>query len=1066
MEKTSKIPPFVHLLVRSSYSLGEGLSTPAEICAFAARSGYRSLALTDTNHTYGFLEFHREARRFGLKPIYGGQFFHSALADGISANFPFTAIAISGEGLKNLVSLGSLSSIMAESGSALGRDLLELHAGGLVVMLDPVESECGQLIEAGSSAGAKQSLDVFKEIYGPLLYTELREDQASPGWKRMEKFQTFSLAMQVPLVLTEDIRFIGPEKKGVLGLLEEIRHPNKGRDFFGESEIGEDISMKTADEMAERFSRHREAYENTLVIDRLIPGDLLDEWRLHETQPGLRSPVWRFDDPISSFVDKVGRRFELQFHHLARLDLTRAGYVLDREIEQIRRLGLEKTFLIFHEIVSHFRRARIALGPATGLSVQSLCAYLLDITAFNPYQFDDTFQPQLDPVSGRSGLFEVQLGSEDREDAVERLRETFDRHCIAYVPSVEHITPGKALKIAARSLQIEDSDFSEVLKIALQHPGTTLKSLVEESRALDRYYKRSALVRTLLAKAALIEGLPCGYIRSKRSVVVASRPIREFLGYSIDKTTNELFVQATREAFPAAGLYRIDFTPLSALSVCIRTDRELRKHKQKVHTWGGLPVDKKSVWKDIQAGKGTGVYLLESPRIQERMAGFAPQSIEELTHFLALMRLREDETSFAERLEAFQSGTQVDYDYLPELVPLLAKTNGIILYEEQLRDLVSLLTGAAIDNAYRMLESFWSGDPGELAALRREFMKGTADRDVPMEEANQWFERILYYCGRTMSRQRVLADALLVYKAYYLKQRFPLHYYLSLLNTYWNNDTKIKNYLAYLHDLEALLPIDINKSEIYFTLEMDKIRMGLYMVDGVSYPSMLRILKVRGRRKFKSLEAFIRRTKGRGVTVEEVGRLVLLGAFEFTGISRTNLVNALPELFEQPVNGASRGLGDQFELPLTFAGPDRPEEKAGQKENFLDSLMASKEQAGRSDSPEGLNFISSLERFYAQPVTAMVEMLGRISNLQRTQTQSGRVVGFFVLYDLTALVQVFIPTDRYGLFGDELEEGRPVRVRGRVSFRDDRKVCEALEIKPIEAENGSEPGDLGGLDES
>ena len=839
------------------------------------------------------------------------------------------------------------------------------------------------------------------------------------------------------------------------------------RDFFGELGIGEDLGMKTVDEMAGRFSLYREAYENALAIDQRITGDLLDEWRLHETQPGLKSPVWRFDDPSSSFMDKVGRRFELQFHHYTRLDLIRARAVLDREIAQIRRLGLEKTFLIFHEIVSRFRRARIALGPATGLGVQSLCAYLLEITTFNPYQFDDTFQPLLDPITGRSGVFEVQLGSEDREEAVEQLRETFDRHCIAYVPSVEHITPGKALKIAARSMKIDDSDFGEVLKIALQHSGSTLKSLVEKSKALDRIYKRSAMVRGLLSKAALIEGLPCGYIRSKRSVVVAPRPIREFLGYSIDKTTNELFVQANREAFPAGGMYRIDFTPLSALSVCIRTDRELKKHKHKVHAWDRLPVGNKSVWKDIQTGKGTGVYLLESPRIQERTAVFAPQSIEELTHFLALMRLREDDRSFAERLEAFQSGTGVDYDYLPDLVPLLAKTNGIILYEEQLRDLLSILTGVAIEKAYHMLESFWSGDPGVLAALRQDFMKGTADRDVPLDAANEWFEKILHFSKRAMNRQRVLADALLVYKAYYLKHHFPLHYYLSLLNTYWNNDTKIKNYLAYLHDLDALLPIDINKSELYFTLEKDNIRMGLYMVDGVSYSSLLRILKARGRRKFRSLEAFIRRTKGGGVTVEEVGRLVLLGAFDFTGISRTNLVNALPELFEQPVNGASRGLNDQFELPLRFAlDPGRKQRDSGKKESFLDRLMISKEQASRADSPEGFKALSSLERFYARPVTSTVEMLGRISNLQRNRTQSGRVVGFFVLYDLTALVQVFVPTDRYGLFGDQLEEGKTVRVRGRVSFRDDRKVCEALDIKSTETENGSEPGDLGGIDES
>lgn len=361
-----------------------------------------------------------------------------------------------------------------------------------------------------------------------------------------------------------------------------------------------------------------------------------------------------------------------------------------------------------------------------------------------------------------------------------------------------------------------------------------------------------------------------------------------------------------------------------------------------------------------------------------------------------------------------------------------------------------------------MLECFREGTPGELSKIRSAFMKGTADREVPMEQANEWFEKILFYSKRTMSRQRILADALLIYKAFYLKCHHQFYYYLSLLNTYYDNETKVKNYLAYLHDMDALLPIDINKSELYYTLEKDKIRMGISLVDGVSYPSQLRILKARGRRKFRSLEQFIRRTKAAGVSMEEVGNLILIGAFEFTGISRTNLVNALPELYEQPVNGATNGLSGQFELALNFPEPERGHGHSGGssgEENFLDKLVNAKQKKAEGLGTGEFRIIDTLEQFYSRAIASLVELNGRISNLQRLKTKSGKVCGFFVLFDYSALVQVFVPWDKFGLLGEILEEGRDVVVRGRVTIRDERKVCEVLEIRPTDENGEAEEGE-------
>ncbi|MBI4719705.1 MAG: hypothetical protein HY770_00405, partial [Chitinivibrionia bacterium] len=333
-----------------------------------------------------------------------------------------------------------------------------------------------------------------------------------------------------------------------------------------------------------------------------------------------------------------------------------------------------------------------------------------------------------------------------------------------------------------------------------------------------------------------------------------------------------------------------------------------------------------------------------------------------------------------------------------------------------------------------------------LSMLRKEFMRHTANEDIPLEEANSWFEKILHYSSRMVSRQRVLADALLIYKMFYLKTNYPSHFFLSLLNTYWDNEAKVKMYLAHVHERELLLPVDINRSELYFTLEDDKIRLGLHMIEGISYPLLLKILNTRSRRRrFKSLEDFLRRMQGKGIAIEDVGKLIMAGAFDFTGVSRTNMINALPELFEDPGAASTKGLKNQLELP--FISEPRAS-AAGSGSDLMDKILNEKSHVNHEvDLLKEYPVISVLEDFYSRKTASLVEIAGRVSNVQRLKTSSGKILGFFVLFDFSAFVHVFIPWDRFVQFGNQLEEGKKVTVRGRVSIRDDKKVCEAIALK-------------------
>jgi len=1039
MPSDARERPFVHLHVHSSYSLGEALSTPGELCAFAKLAGFESLAITDTNSTAGFMEFHRETRKLGIKPIYGATLLHAPLALEGPDPFRIILLAVSREGLRNLVALAGLAGSRFDRSPDLSVHDLESHSNGLVALAGMDGSEIWAAMAGERGGAARDAAGTLKEIFRENFFIELHDVSDQPERAPVGGLMELAGEMGAGTVFTQDVRYAGREKREVFSLLSEVFSTHEREDFFAPSEESGEKGMRSLHELSRYREVYGKAYDATLLIDEMVPGDLLDEFtRADET--GL---VDRSEEAAKILRDKLLRRFNLYFHNVERIERRRMKKILEDEMDLIEASGLSYTFLLFHDIISALRQERVRKGPATGLSVQSLCAFLLNITAFNPYGYGD-FKPVFNGSGPENRIFEIQIASEDREVAVAALRHVCERQHMAYVPGVERLTPLRALKAVAARHSIEEGELEIIIKKAMERQGVSLKKLCSENEPLGSLFKKSANARSLITKASMLEGLPTGFIKAKRSLILSPRPVRDFLGVFMDRKGGDLFVQATRDSFPVGAIYRIDLTPLSSLSVCLRTERELRKQRRRVYDWDELPREDAEVWKDIQRGETMGVYLMERSNVKKQCAVFGPSSIEDLTDFLALMRLRVDDKNFAEKVEEYKAHNLNDCDYKPELMAILGRMRGMILYEEQLRDILAVLTGVDAGEANDMLRRFREEDPGVLSTLRREFMRRSANHDVPMNEANRWFEKIRFYVGRTVGHQRTLADALLVFKMSHLKRHHPSIYFLALLNTYWDNDAKLRSYLAYLHDLDLLLPVDINRSELYFTLEGEKIRLGLQMVEGVSYAALLHVLNARAKKKsFKSLEDFIRKTKGRGIGLETIGRLIVLGAFDFTGISRTNMINALPELYENPAGEAGSRLKDQLELPFK-ATPSHPRTGGDLMELLINEKLGT---GGKGEGREEYVVLSALEEFYSQRTGSLIEIAGQVSNVQRFKTKSGRLVGFFVLFDFSAFVHVFIPWARFSQVDAELEEGKKVVVRGRVNVRDEKRICEALDIR-------------------
>jgi DNA polymerase-3 subunit alpha len=910
---TSDIPKYTHLKVHSSYSLGVGLNTPAAICAHAQRMGYDSVAITDLDGTYGFVEFHLAAKKHGIKPIYGTVIRHLPVGRGGEEHYALTLVALSPDGLRNIGSLASLSAAGLEGGGALDLDVIAPHTADVVAFAGGADSEIARMLLEGDDEIAPRVVGELRGLFEDRFFVEIQDHGMNDERVLADKLLALAANTRTAPLLTQGVRYMEKGMRDMYGTLRGIREPGGERDFFKIDRRLSDRSMKSLLEVSQLHPFYEAAYDNTRLVDEMIPGDLLSGVVEVGKEGELLGSGEVTHGDIRDLCTKVIRR---QYENLSNTEILRYQELLDGELDRAFAAGAGPTLYLFHRLTASLRDANVDLGPATGLSVQSLCAYLLGITAYDPYRFDPRFEPSFSAASGDVGELELQLTGETRDEAIHTLFETFDFGSVAYLPAVERVTPARAVRMVAGVVELPEAELQEILRIIGRHPGVPLKKLNDQDWQLGRLYKRSLPVRDVLSRAALLENLPMGFIRSRRSMALSALPLTDFLGHSIDSDTGDLFVQAGRDCFPFESVYRVDITTLSALSVAVGSDRELRRQRIADYGWDRLPLSDDDVWGTVQGGDTTGVFLFEGPATLQQRENFPLRSMADLTNFLALMRAREDDLSLNERFTAFQAEEVEPNEDDALLGSVLRSTRGSVLFLEQVRDIIVTLTGETPADALQMIADMRAASPAGLSTSRKRFMMGTAEKNVPLDTANRWFERLLQLVRTTISHKRVFADALLVYKLFFLKTRHECEFFAALLNANLSNESKRRRYMGPLRERDLVLELDVNESEPEFTVEEGRVRVGLRSVAGMDRDLAGEIVKARGRGRFTSLEDFVRRVGPKNIEKEQVRKCIDAGGFESLGQERSELLKILPRLYESRRPAVEAHKRGQMELPF------------------------------------------------------------------------------------------------------------------------------------------------------
>jgi DNA polymerase-3 subunit alpha len=795
--------------------------------------------------------------------------------------------------------------------------------------------------------------------------------------------------------------------------------------------------MLTVEEVSDLYHRDNDAFTNASLIAASVQPDILDglgtSTRRARKLPGIEDG----EDIGAVFVERVREAFDREFDGLEGDERALWSSRLQEEIDIIAGNELEDTFLQFGQIVNGVRREAGTPGPATGLRLQSLCAWLLGITAFNPYTVDPHFHPFFDERERANHILDLQVPTGARARSAAVMRSLFDEDGMGYVPAVEHITAARSLKMIAKRLEHRPSEFDEVLGIASRFPGASLQDLVTQNKRIGWLYKRSALLREAISYAAALEGLPYGFVRSRRTLIISPTPIGDFLGRVTNPDTGDLFIQSTRDSFPIGSISRVDMSTLSALAVCERLGVG---HPGGVSWEGAIGHD--DIYRRIAKGDLDGVYLLEADLMQRLAGEFGISSFDDLVSFLALIRYRRGGSSLAERVSAYRDEKESKASLAPAVADVVASTGGWALFDDQLRDIVRAATGLDPLNAAQMVRRFARQRPGELATLRNEFMMFAVEYGTQMDTARAAFTRVLRSAGATVPRQQIIGEAMIVGAMLYLSKRHPVKYFAALVNVHQGNESKREAYLGRLRGAARMLPVDIARSGLEYSVEHTGVRPPLWSIAGIGEETARKIVEWRWTNKLSGPREFDCLVADTGITYKVIEALVGAGALKPIGISAFSEVRRRRQEAGR-VDRAPRHAPNQLAFDLDSAAASR------------DSHTAAPTPAGGFAQNVGnkrgdYHVLTSLTEFHPHPVSSRLELAGRISDLRSFATSSNEPIEFFMLHDSDGSVPIYVSWERVDRPGEPLADGDHVSVRGTVRIREGRRVCDADEIVRIE----------------
>ena len=1056
---------FIHLRVRSAYSLLEGAAKADALGRIAAGQGMPAVAIADRANLFGALEFSVTAKDAGIQPIIG-----CALpVRGIGGKAPerwartptIVLLAQSEAGYLNLSALSSMAFLEADGLEEPSVPWPEVatRAEGLILLSGGADGPVDPLFAAGRTAEGEAALAAMAAAFGDRFYIELQRHGLASQAAAEPGLVAYAYAHDLPLVATNDVYFPTAD---LYAAHEALLCIADGA-FIGQEDrrrVTPEHWFKPAADMRALFADLPEACDNTIDIARRCA------FMVRKRDPILpRFPTseGRTEDEELASQAREGLRARLAANAPAHpVEAYEAR--LEQEISVIQNMGFSGYFLIVSDFMKWAVSQGIPVGPGRGSGASSLVAWSLLITGLDPLRYGLVFERFLNPERVSMPDFDIDFCQERREEVIAYVQQRYGRDRVAQIITFGTLQARAVLRDVGRVLQMPLGQVDRLAKMVPANPANpvTLARAIELEPRLQQAREEDESVARLLEIALRLEGLYRNASTHAAGVVIADRPLTELSPLYRDPRSELPATQFNMKWVESAGLVKFDFLGLKTLTVIDRAMKHLARRGADFPL-EGLALDDAATYELMASGQTVGVFQLEGQGMRDTLRQLRPGSIEEVTALISLYR-----PGPMDSIPAYvdtKAGRKPLNVYHPLLEPVLTETYGVIVYQEQVMNIARIMAGYSLGEADLLRRAMGKKKKEEMDQQRARFLSGAAERGVDPELADTLFELMAKFSGYGFNKGHAAPYALIGYQTAWLKANAPVEFFAASMSLDISNTDKLAVFYQDARRFGVTVrPPDVNRSGADFEVGDGEVLYALGGIRNVGLQAMEHLVEVRSAGgPFRDIFDFVERVDPRQVNRRTLETLARAGAFDSLGCDRAQLVEASEMLAgyghsvaeERASSQGSLFGGDQVEAQR----PRLPRCESWSPTRRLDEELAA---VGFYLSGHPLeDLLPALRRRRTDLLTEVIpkaeagaeafRMAGVVRRRQERASQaSGDKFAFVTLSDPSGEYEVLFPPESLRRCRDLLEPGRAISLKVRAKARDGEVRFFGDDAEPVE----------------